>query len=477
MIKFDFHPKTSPFPHQTDAIEFIKRKKNVALFDEQGLGKSKVIIDSICSNIRDGLINGALIVCKKNLIRMWGKEIETHSNLRYTDLTGSKYQRRRLFLTFSHFYVINYESFIQEKDIISKLLSTKKFALVLDESHKIKNPKSKTCKAILSVKDLAAKRIIVTGTPVANKPEDLWSQFYFLDNGEALGSSFEEFKKDHGIEIKGGRSFINEFKLRELKEKINDISIRRTKDQVSLELPKKIYQDIFVALYGKQKSMYDQLKKELCLEITDMDGDTVIEEANNILKKLLRLTQIASNPYLIDKSYNEEPAKFIRLDELLEKLMAINEKVIVWSSFVENINILYNKYREIKSLRLHGEIPIHERNKIVEWFQTDPDYRVLVANPAAAREGLTLTAANNAIYVDRSFNLVDYVQSQDRIHRISQKKKCKVIKLVAKKTIDEYIEFIMHKKHQVAKYVQGDIEKISWRDMYLSRDEIIEMLG
>jgi SNF2 family DNA or RNA helicase len=101
---------------------------------------------------------------------------------------------------------------------------------------------------------------------------------------------------------------------------------------------------------------------------------------------------------------------------------------------------------------------------------------ILIANPSAAREGLTLTSANNAIYLDRNFNLVDYLQSQDRIHRISQTKECRIYKLIAKNTIDEYIDEIIYKKHKLAEYVQGDIDNIE-NNEYLTKDEVLNMLG
>ena len=125
---------------------------------------------------------------------------------------------------------------------------------------------------------------------------------------------------------------------------------------------------------------------------------------------------------------------------------------------------------------LYGDIPIEKSYEIVKQFRTNDGFMILIANPAAAREGLTLTSANNAIYLDRNFNLVDYLQSQDRIHRISQTKVCKIYKLIAKDTIDEYIDEIIYKKHRLAEYVQGDIDNIEI-EKYLTKEEILNILG
>ena len=264
--------------------------------------------------------------------------------------------------------------------------------------------------------------------------------------------------------------------LESLRVKINNVSIRRLKSDV-LELPEKVYEDIFVKLQGKQLEIYDKLKNELVVEIEKIDGNKIIDESSNILKKLLRLTQISSNPKLIIPEFNEIPIKFLKLAEIVNNIINSNEKVIIWSSFNGNIRTLNKIYAKYGSLMIFGDIPIEERRKVVEKFQSKEENRVLIANPAAAKEGLTLTAANNAIYIDRNFNLVDYLQSQDRIHRISQTKNCRIIKIMAKDTIDEYIDEIIYKKQKIAQFLQGDISQLKEEKEYLTKSELLNILG
>ncbi|HOV23363.1 MAG TPA: DEAD/DEAH box helicase [Candidatus Marinimicrobia bacterium] len=472
---FNYSPKTKPFPHQVEAIEYITSKISVPLFDEQGLGKTKIVIEALCNNMEQGIIDGALIICKKHLIENWKDEIETHSHLKYIVLRGNANEKGLKFMGYSHFYIINYESVIGEVERLKMFLKIRKMAIVLDESHKIKNPNAKITRATLDLKDLATKRIIITGTPIANKPLDLWTQFYFLDNGNLLGDDYKKFEKTYSINLKGDNLPEQEARFNNLREIILSNSIRRLKKDV-LELPEKIYIDKYVQIEGQQKKIYAQLKKELYIEITNIEGEKIIDESNVLLKKLLRLAQIASNPFLIDKAYNETPAKFPLLDTLIESILEQKEKVIVWSCFVDNIRILYKRYKKFGSLILYGDLPIEKRNEIVKQFRNNNEFMILIANPSAAREGLTLTSANNAIYLDRNFNLVDYLQSQDRIHRISQTKECKIYKLIAKSTIDEYIDEIIYKKHKLAEYVQGDIENIEKQE-YLTKEEILNILG
>lgn len=475
--EFDYSPRTTPFAHQIEAINFIMNKKYVPLFDEQGLGKSKIVIDALCEDMKNNKIDGALIICKKHLIPMWEEEISTHSHLRSITLRGTEREKGNKFMVFAHFYIINYELVLEETERMKMFFKIKRLAIVLDESQKIKNPNSKTAQCIFGLAPLGVKRIIITGTPVADRPEDIWAQFFFLDEGETLGEDYNTFKKKYGINLRGKQLLRERVKRYDaLKETINKVSIRRLKNQV-LELPEKRYEDVWVEIEGRQKKMYEKLKNELIIEIRNMDGNQVIDESSNILKKLLRLTQIASNPNLIVNDYNEEPAKFIKLDSIVQKIIERNEKVIIWTSFVENIRKLRRRYSKYGALMLFGEIPMDQRKLIVERFKIDNRFKVLIANPSVAREGLTLTSANNAIYVDRNFNLADYLQSQDRIHRITQTKPCNIIKILARDTIDEYIDEILFKKQKVAQYIQGDIKVIKEEKEYLDREDLIRILG
>lgn len=473
---FDFSQKTVPFPHQIEATKFIIGKDFVPLFDEQGLGKTKIVIDALCQDIVNGFIDGALIFCKKSLLAVWEEEIKKHSHLTSVILRGTSREKGYKFLSFSHFFLMNYEYLQSEIDRIKMLLEIRKYAIVLDESHKIKDPSSTTAKTIFEIKDLAKKRIIITGTPIANKPEDLWAQFYFLDGGKTLGSDFEYFKKKYSLKnLKENPTQNDITKLRALRNIIEKVSIRRLKNNV-LQLPEKSYQDIFVKLAGHQKELYENLREKLVIEFQTFSGKQIVENVENILEKLLRLTQLASNPKLIDVGYKEDPAKFIELDHIVKNIISREDKLIIWTSFVENIREIRRRYVSYNPLMIFGEIPIEQRTKYVERFQRNNEYKIIIANPATAREGLTLTSANNAIYVDRNFNLVDYIQSQDRIHRISQKKKCNIIKIIAKDTIDEYIDDILYKKQDIASFVQGDKNSLSEKD-YLTKDELMKILS
>jgi len=475
VFHFDFSPRTDSFPHQPDAISYVENSTNSALFDEQGLGKTKVVIAALCNNMRNGIIDGVLIVCRKHLVKTWSDEIVRHSHLSSISLLGSRDSRGLEFMGFAHFYIVNYEAVISEHSRLAMFLGIRKMAVVLDEAHRIKNPRAASTKALLSLRELAAKRVIVTGTPLANKPEDLWAQFCFLDGGELLGRDFAKFRAYYSVDTRGELRPESRSRLAELRDAVVSHSMRRLKDDV-LELPSKRIETHRVTLAGKQAALYYSMRDELFVAVTNMSGEQVIEHADMLLKRLLRLVQLASNPRLLDRSYDEVPAKFRDLDSIVSEVISRGEKLIIWTSFVANARELAARYSRHGVALLIGAVPVERRARLAAEFQNDTHCRIVVANPAAAREGLTLTAGNHAIYLDRSFNLVDYLQSQDRIHRISQTRDCTIVKLIGENTIDEYVDEILVRKSSIARFVEGDARDISEAPPF-TRDEILSYLG
>jgi SNF2 family DNA or RNA helicase len=463
--------KNQVLKHQEDGTQFLRARERAALFDEQGLGKSKQLIDAIVGEIESGSIAGALIVCPNGLKNNWAGEIERFSDLRFAVFGSGRAARRVAFRSLrAAFYVINYESVAAELPALRALLRFKRMALVLDESHRIKSPDARVTQAVLRLRKDAARRYLLTGTPVANKPEDLWSQIFFLDDGEALGETFDEFRQRYQTAAGGYQS------VDDLKDRVTNLGLRRLKSE-ALDLPAKRYRSVMVNLSGRQLELYEKMRNELELWVRSLDGQEVRKSAEAILARLVRLAPLASNPRLLDADYKETPAKFAALDGLVRDYLAMDgQKVIIWSSFVENVNELAQRYSSYGTVVLHGEVLIEDRNHAVKRFRQNRGTRILVANPAAAREGLTLTEANVAIYVDRTFNLVDYLQSQDRIHRISQTKECEIILLLASSTIDQFIDFSLEQKHRLARFTQADSGAISEGDLALEKPLILKAL-
>jgi SNF2 family DNA or RNA helicase len=458
-------------PHQEEGIQFLRSRTAAALFDEQGLGKSKQLVDAIAGDIAAHVLDAALIICPNTLKTTWAQEIEKHSSLRYAVFGAGRKARRDTFRSLrAAFYVINYEAVAAELASLRALLRFKRVALVLDESHRIKTPQAKTTRAVLALRRDAAKRYIMTGTPVANKPDDLWSQLFFLDDGATLGPTFDGFRARYGSSSAGYT------RIEEIRERLAAISLRREKEG-TLTLPAKTVLRVPVALSGRQLSMYEQMRNDLALWVQALSGEDVLAQADNILSRLVRLAQLASNPALLDAGYVDSPAKLLELEKLLPIYLRDRaDKVIVWTSFVAHIPALLKRFQHLQPVALHGDMGADERDAAVSAFKGHPDVRMLLANPAAAREGLTLTEATTAIYLDRTFNLVDFLQSQDRIHRLSQTRPCHIILLLAENTIDEFIDFSLSQKHRLARYTQSDVDHVAPTDLALQKPDLLRAL-
>jgi len=470
--------KHEALPYQEKALRAIQDFHYSAIFHEQGLGKTKIAIDLMLYWFDKKIIDTVLVVVKKSLIANWTKEFEIHSYLKPKILTQDRKSNYFIFNSPARVIIANYEVIKSELNRVKLFLRTRDIAVILDESAKIKNPESLLTKAFFEIAPLIKKRVIMTGTPVANRPHDLWSQIWFLDQGRSLGNDFVSFKKDHCLsnvlykDLNAQVEF--EKNLTVIFGKISSFSVRETKSSRVLALPRKVIESIKTDWESHQFELYNQVREEERALVL-RNGIPTEDKADEILKRLIRLLEIASNPRLVDDSYSREPGKFSYLHDLIRKIVSCKEKCIVWTSFIKNVDWLKNELSEFGTCKVHGKIAIDIRNKTIDKFMNNPEYKILVATPGSAKEGLTLTVANHVIFFDRSFSLDDYLQAQDRIHRISQNKTCYIYNLIMDESIDEWIDVLLQSKEFAAQLVQGDISLEYYRSkMSYSYGEIIK---
>lgn len=457
----DLLARYEAFPYQKEAFEAVKDLEYAAIFHEQGLGKTKIAIDLLLYWLRNTSIDTVMIVTKKQLIANWVREFQIHTAIKPAILNSNSNDNFRVFCGPYRTVLTNFETIVSEKDQCKLYLNARNVAIIVDESAKLKNPSAKLTKAFFELAPYFKKRVIMTGTPVANRPYDIWAQIYFLDQGGSLGNNFNEFKKETDLSNKLAENdeckqqF--EKKVSQIFEKISSFSVRETKDSGIIELPDKIYIQEAVDFEPEQKAMYDQICKDLRIEVVKNEK-LILDDSSAIVKRLLRLVQVASNPRLIDEAYSGGSAKEIKLDRLITKIIQQGEKAIIWSNFIENVNYFSKKYSSLGSIKIHGKMSMEERNRSVKLFYLD-DYKLLFATPASAKEGLTLTMANHVVFYDRGFSLDDYLQAQDRIHRISQTKTCFVHNIIMNGSIDEWIDALLQAKQNAASLAQGDFTK------------------
>lgn len=478
----DLTSKTNAFPYQKQAFDAIKDLDYAAIFHEQGLGKTKIAIDLILYYLEKRNIDTVLIVTKKQLVYNWEKEFKIHTNLNPKTLGTNHSVNFGILNSVARIILTNFETVSSEKERLKLYLHTRDVAVIIDESTKIKNPSSKLSQAFFDLSQFFKIRIIMSGTPVANRPYDIWSQIFFLDQGKSLGDDFELFKSqtDLSNDLNDNLGKREDFErcVSKIFDRIKSFTVRETKNSGIIHLPAKNYFNVWCRFEKNQEGLYCKLKSEYRL-LVEKGDKTILDESDASLKRLLRLLQITSNPRLIDDSYRCESGKEVELENILSNISQKGEKVIVWTSFITNVDYFYNRFVEYNPVRIHGKMAIDQRNRSVDKFLNDESCKVLFATPQSAKEGLTLTVANNVIFYDRSFNLDDYLQAQDRIHRISQKKTCNIYNIMIKDSIDVWIDKLLEAKQNAANLAQGDFKlaKFSHQMDYSYGELVRDILG
>lgn len=460
--------KFKAFPYQAEAFNAVKDMTYSAIFHEQGLGKTKIAIDLSLYWLKNKEIDTVMIVTKKQLVNNWENEIKAHTYIRPKIINTNKGDNFGVFNSTAKIVLANFEAVVSEQERIKLFLKTRSVAIIIDESTKLKNPEANITKVFWKISNYFKIRVIMTGTPVANRPYDIWSQIYFLDFGESLGKDFKSFKNktDLNNKLEGDEIAQKDLadNIEQIFNKISKFSVRETKKTCGIKLPNKNYIRIDAEFEKDQSIMYKKVINEFKLEISK-HGKTVIDDEQESLKRLLRLNQVVSNPAIIDEKYNKKSGKEEALEKLIDTILGRDEKCIVWSSYIYNIDYYAKKYSKYGSRKIHGKMSLIDRNKSVDLFKNDKTCRILFATPQAAKEGLTLTTANNAIFYDRTFNLDDYLQAQDRIHRISQTKDCNIYTMVIENTIDDWIDALLNAKQNAAYLAQGDITKQDYQSI------------
>lgn len=474
-----YESKFNSFVYQEQAVDFVKDLEYGAIFHEQGLGKTKIAIDLTLYWLSEKDIDTVLIVTKKGLVKNWEEETTIHSYLKTKVLDNNCNSNYYVFNSPTKLIITNFETISKELKRFKLFLKSRNVAIIIDESAKLKNPDSKLTKDFFELSPLFKKKIIMTGTPVANRPYDIWSQIFFLDEGKSLGTSFKNFKSKSDLTNKLAK---NDEKREEFEEfisqiftKINDFSIRETKKSVNILLPEKKYIDVWTMFLPEQKKLYDKLRKELILELK-INNKKSIDDVSSVLKRILRLEQITSNPKMLNEDITYVSGKEQELDSLVKHIINRDEKVIIWTNYIYNVNYFYEKYKKYNAVKISGSMSTEDRNYSVKEFKTG-DSKVLIATPQSAKEGLTLTIANNAIFYDRGFSLDDYLQAQDRIHRISQTKECNIYNIMIRGSIDEWIHRLLISKEKAASLVQNDISKNEYKEIAdYSYEELIKKI-
>ena len=465
--------KTTPYQHQLTALEKSWNKETFAYFMEMGTGKTKVLIDNMAMLYDKGKIDGTLIVAPKGVISTWyAQELPAHmpKHIEYTPVLWqaniNQKQKTKLDTLFEtgeelHILIMNVEALSTDKGRLfaAKFLRSHKSLMVVDESTTIKNPKAKRTKNILDLSKLSKYRRILTGSPVTRNPLDLFSQCEFLDPYLLNFASYYAFRNRYAemrqVNIAGRMiNLVSGFKnLDELSEKLKPFSYRVLKEDC-LDLPPKIYMKRTIPLTKEQEKIYEQMRKEA---LATLNGKTVT--TMNALTQLMRLHQITCGHFAADDGTIQE-VKNNRLDELMEVLDEVEGKVIIWAHYQYDIKRIIKEIKKVYGpgsvVDYYGLTPQDQRQKNRERFQKPNGTRFLVGTPQTGGYGITLTQAHTVIYYSNGYDLEKRLQSEDRAHRIGQKKAVTYVDLIAEDTVDNKIVKALRKKVNIASEVMGE---------------------
>jgi SNF2 family DNA or RNA helicase len=467
-----FQFKTNPFDHQIEGFEYGLKHDRFLLGDEQGLGKTKQVIDiAVAKKLSKGYKH-CLIICGVNGLKWnWKSEINTHSN-ETAHILGTKINSKGKEVIGSskdkladlnklpkdYFLITNIES-LRDQDILKKvkeLTQNGQIEMVaIDEIHKCKNPSSQQGKAILQINP--ETRIAMTGTPLMNTPLDLYIVLKWLGFEK---HSFYQFKKHYCIMGGyGGYEVVGYKNLGELQSNLESLMLRRLKKD-ALDLPEKLHSIEYVEMSSKQAKVYNEVKQEIKEQIDK------IKVSNNPLAQLIRLRQATGFTGILS-SQIKESAKLDRLEEIVEELVENGEKAIIFSNWTDMTGPTMERLRRFNPAIITGETK--DRKAQQERFMTDSRCKVIIGTIGAMGTGLTLTAASTVIFLDSPWNRANKEQAEDRAHRIGTTSNINIITLVCKDTIDERIEELVYKKGAMADaLVDGKVD--------LNKSEIIDYL-
>ena len=470
-MKYKFRLK--PYKHQLTALEKSWNKQNYAYFMEMGTGKTKVLIDNMSMLYDKGKIDGALIIAPKGVVKTWyeqelpvhlPKHIENVTILWQSNITKSQQEKLDSLFeieTALHILVMNVEAFSTDKGVkfAAKFLNSHKTLMAVDESTTVKTPTAKRTKNIIDLGKYAKYKRILTGSPVTKNPLDLYSQCEFLDPYLLDFTSYYAFRNRYA-EMKTmhirGRSIqvVNEFKnLGELSDTLGNFSYRVLKEDC-LDLPDKIFTKRHISLTPDQFKVYQQMKKQA---IAVLNGK--VTSTMTVLTQLMRLHQITCGHFTADDGTTQLLPNN-RISELMNILEEIEGKAIIWANYQRDVNqiiqAIVKEYGKESVVDYYGLTPQDERQENIKKFQNGDECRFLVGTPQTGGYGITLTKANTVIYFSNGYDLEKRLQSEDRAHRIGQKKAVTYIDIICEDTVDEKIVKALREKINIASEVLGE---------------------
>ncbi|MFH1154423.1 MAG: SNF2-related protein [Pseudomonadota bacterium] len=449
---FDYSTiRASLYDYQKQGVEFSLFKKAVLIGDEMGLGKTLQAITLAVLKQQVFGFKKVLIITLASLKDQWKREIIKFTGLVPEVVEGSVHKRRAAYRnTSTYFKITNYEAVLRDVTIISAM---KPDLIILDEAQRIKNFNTKTSDAVKQLpRDHA---IVLTGTPLENKLEDVYSIIQFLD--PFLVSPLWDFAGRHFMLSRKKKGRILGYRnLESLRERLGGLVIRRKKQEVLKDLPDTVTNEYFIDLSHQQLEIHDGCWKAL-LPLLSKKFLTPMD-IQKIQMLLLKMRMVCNSTYLIDKKTHISP-KLDEFKSIIHDMAVENQRKVVVFSEWTTMTFLVAKHLSdagIPFVELSGKVPVKKRQKLIDEFTLNPECRVFLSTDAGGT-GLNLQAADCVVNFELPWNPARLSQRVGRVNRIGQTSRCiNVVNLIAKRSIEEKILSGIQMKTELFKSVFED---------------------
>ena len=432
------------------------------LADDMGLGKTVQVLTLLKSL---NSTRPSLVICPRSLLYNWGEEINKFfPGMKYQIYYGTPTERIDLRKDMDQFDIIitTYSIISRDVDYFDERIFS---YCILDEAQQIKN--HRTIRAASVKKIQAERRLVLTGTPIENSVDELWSIFDFLMPGY-LGTH-SSFSKKYKTPIMENNDLNT---LNQLKKRIAPFILRRNKQEVLSELPKKMEQITKVAMTNLQADAYQTILEEVRQQILESVQEMGFNRSQfQILSALTKLRQVCNHPKLVMDNLEQgiNSGKIEALLEIVEEATASGHKILVFSQFVKMLRIIETEFKNNDITYEYLDGSTRNRMERVKRFNSDPSINTFLISLKAGGTGLNLTSADMVIHVDPWWNPMVEKQATDRVHRIGQENKVMVYKLITSGTIEEKILKLQQRKQNIFDSVieqnMGKVEKLTWQDI------------
>lgn len=468
---FDFTPipkviKATLRNYQADGVQWLERLRLMylsgVLADDMGLGKTLQAIVAVSQAHQEGDIS--LVVCPTSLLYNWYEEIiKFNPKLKVIVIDGVPNQRKKLIKNIKKYDVIVTSYSLLQKDIEMYQPTLFKYS-ILDEAQHIKNRGTRNAKSVKMIN--AEHRLILSGTPIENSLDELWSLFDYLMPG--FLSSYDRFVEKY-IRVPKEEQSSN---LEYLKKKVAPFIMRRMKEDVLDDLPPVSEITYRCHLTDFQEELYKSYAASARDELTKLvERDGFDKVQIHVLATLTRLKQICCHPAIFAKELPQDgdSAKYEMLIELVQNLIEGNHKTVIFSQYTKMLQIMRGDFEKMGIRFCYLDGSTKNRLDIVKQFNEDSKISLFLVSLKAGGTGLNLVGADTVIHYDMWWNPAVENQATDRVHRIGQNRSVSVYKLVTMSTIEEKIvEMQKRKQGLVKKVVSCDeeaISKLTWEDV------------